>query len=160
MIGDTRPGQPLVRASEGGVDLLVHECFPPPEVMAKAMDAPVERAAMILNLSHTIPAAAGTVFSHVKPRMAGLTHTLISPPVVPAMFDSLRTTYEGPVVQIQDLTVFNITEASVVVRQAQVNPQPPIVVGQPTLSPTVDEPPEVPEWWAEALLIPAGDTGG
>ena len=27
--GDTRAGWPLVRACEGGVDLLIHECFPP-----------------------------------------------------------------------------------------------------------------------------------
>ena len=32
--GDTRAGWPLVRACEGGVDLLIHECFPPAAALA------------------------------------------------------------------------------------------------------------------------------
>jgi hypothetical protein len=34
--GDTRACWPLVRACEGGVDLLIHECFPPTAAQAAA----------------------------------------------------------------------------------------------------------------------------
>lgn len=70
--GDTRPGWPLVRACEGSVDLLIHECFPPAQVIAAIMNIPIERATMILNLAHTSPRGAGKVFELVRPRVAGL----------------------------------------------------------------------------------------
>jgi ribonuclease Z len=150
--GDTRPGWPLVKACEGSVDLLIHECLPPPEITAQVMGIPVERMTMILNLAHTTPTTAGKVFNLVKPRLAGLWHTIVAPAIVPAVFQSLRQVYDGPVVQTQDLTVFNVTKEAVVVRQAQVSPQPQPIAGTPTIKPTVGERPEDPAWWAEALI--------
>ena len=157
--GDTRPCWALVKACEGDVDLLIHECFPPPEVIAKVMGLSVERATMIINQAHTMPATAGKVFSLVKPRLAGLWHTLISPASVPEMFRSLRKVYDGPVVQTQDLTIFNVTKEAVVARQVQVNPQPQAIPGTPTIKPTVGDRPADPVRWAEALL-PVDDVLG
>jgi len=68
--GDARPSWPLVRASEGGVDLLIHECFPPAATLAAESGLSIERATIALNAAHTSPKAAGKVFSLVKPRMA------------------------------------------------------------------------------------------
>jgi ribonuclease Z len=121
--GDTRPGWPLVRACEGGVDLLIHECFPPPAAMAAAWGISVERATVIVNAAHTTPATAGKVFDLVHPRIAGLRHTIVASPIVPQVFAELRKVYDGPVVQTQDVTVFNITEQAVVTRQSRVSPQ-------------------------------------
>jgi ribonuclease Z len=150
--GDTRPGWPLVRACEqGSVDLLIHECFPPAQMIAAAMDMPIERADAVLNQAHTSPRGAGKVFGLVKPRMAGLWHTIVAPVGTPLIFEELRKVYDGPVVQTQDLTVFNVTEAAVVARQAQVNPQPRPVPGQPRSAPTPHLPVD-PDWWAEALI--------
>lgn len=149
--GDTRPGWPLVRACEGkNVDLLIHECFPPAEVIAAGMDMPIDRANVILS-AHTSPRGAGKVFDLVKPRMAGLWHTQISPGTVPLIFEDLRRTYDGPVVQTQDLTVFNITRESVVARQAKIDPQPVAIPGRPISEPQA-RPPEQPDWWADALI--------
>ena len=67
--GDTCPGWPLVNACEGGVDLLIHECFPPAEVLAQATGLSIERATITLNAAHTSPRAAGTVFGLVTPRI-------------------------------------------------------------------------------------------
>ena len=150
--GDTRPGWPLVNACEGDVDLLIHECFPPPEILAQVMSISVERAAMILNVAHTTPATAGKVFNLVKPRLAGLWHTVVAPTIVPAVFQSIRQVYDGPVVQTQDLTVFNVTKEAIVVRQAQVVPQSQPIAGTPTIKATVGGRPEDPAWWAEALI--------
>ncbi len=149
--GDTCAGWPLVRACEGGVDLLIHECFPPAAALAAATGLSIERATMALNAAHTSPAAAGKVFGLVRPRMAGLIHTFLSPQVIPLIFSELRAVYEGPVVQTQDLTVFNVTKDAVVARQAQVIDQLPPIAGEQRVAytPVLPTPPD---WWAEARI--------
>jgi len=149
--GDARPSWPLVRASAGGVDLLIHECFPPAATLAAESGLSIERATMALNAAHTSPKAAGKVFRLVKPRMAGLWHTLLSPQVIPLVFSELGAVYDGPVVQTQDLTVFNVTKEAVVARQAKVLDQLPPIPGVPRVVYTpVEQTP--PAWWAEALI--------
>jgi len=148
--GDTRPCWPLVRACEG-VDVLIHECFPPAAALAAASGLSIEWATFALNAVHTSPKAAGKVFNLVKPRLAGLWHTLLSPQVVPMVFAELGEVYNGPVVQTQDLTVINITKEAVVSRQAKVSDQlPPIPGKQRVAFQPVAVPP--PAWWAEALI--------
>jgi ribonuclease Z len=149
--GDTCAGWPLVRACEGGVDLLIHECFPPAAALAAATGLSIERATMALNAAHTSPPAAGKVFGLVRPRMAGLIHTFLSPEVVPMIFSELRAVYEGPVVQTQDLTVFNVTKDAVVVRQAQVIDQLPPIAGEQRVAytPVLPTPPD---WWADERI--------
>ena len=149
--GDTCAGWPLVHACEGGVDLLIHECVPPAAALAAATGLSIERATMALNAAHTSPRAAGKVFGLVRPRMAGLIHTFLSPQVIPLIFSELRTVYEGPVVQTQDLTVFNVTKEAVVARQAQVVDQLPPIAGEQRVAyaPVLPTPPD---WWAEARI--------
>ena len=92
------------------------------------------------------------MFGLVKPRMAGLWHTpMLAPVIVPMIFSELRTVYDGPVVQTQDLTVFNITKEAVVARQAQVIDQLPPNPGQQR-APFTPVMPAPPAWWAEALI--------
>jgi len=148
--GDARPCWPLVKACKG-VDLLIHECFPPAAVLAAASGLSIEQATIALNFVHTSPKAAGKVFSLVKPRLAALWHTLLSPQVVAILFKELGEVYAGPVVQTQDLTVINITKEAVVSRQAKVMDQLPAIAGQQRV---VFKPIAVPspEWWAEALI--------
>ncbi len=149
--GDARPSWPLVRACKGGVDLLIHECFPPAATLAAESGLSIERATMALNAAHTSPKAAGKVFGLVKPRMAGLWHTLLSPQVIALVFSELGAVYDGPVVQTQDLTVFNVTKEAVVVRQAQVSPQLPPIPGVPRVAYTPVQQ-CTPAWWAEELI--------
>jgi ribonuclease Z len=148
--GDTRPCWPLVNACKD-VDLLIHECFPPAAALAAASGFSIERATIALNAAHTSPKAAGKVFNLVKPRLAGLYHTLLSPQVVAMLFKELGEVYAGPVVQTQDLTVINVTKEVIVSRQAKVVDQLPPIAGKQraTFSP-VQIPP--PAWWAEALI--------
>jgi ribonuclease Z len=148
--GDTRACWPLVRACEG-IDLLIHECFPPAAALAAASGLSIERATIALNTAHTSPKAAGKVFGLVKPRVAGLWHTLLSPEVISMVFSELGSVYNGPVVQTQDLTVFNVTKDAVVARQAkQFDQLPPIPGKQRMAYAPVAVPP--PDWWAEALI--------
>lgn len=148
--GDTRACWPLVHACEG-VDLLIHECFPPAAALAAASGLSIERATIALNAAHTSPKAAGKVFGLVKPRVAGLTHTLLSPQVISMIFAELGSVYNGPVVQTQDLTVFNVTKEAIVARQAkQFDQLPPTPGVQRVAFKPMAVPP--PEWWAEALI--------
>jgi len=148
--GDTRACWTLVHASEG-VDLLIHECFPPAAALAAASGLSIERATIALNAAHTSPKAAGKVFGLVKPRVAGLYHTLLSPQVISMVFSELSSVYNGPVVQTQDLTVFNVTKEAVVARQVkQFDQLPPTPGVQRVAFSPVAVPP--PDWWAEALI--------
>ena len=149
--GDARPSWPLVHACDGGVDLLIHECFPPAAALAAASGLSIERATIALNAAHTSPKGAGKVFKLAKPRMAGLWHTLLSPEVIPLVFAELGTVYDGPVVQTQDLTVFNVTKDAVIARQAKVSDQLPPIPGVPRVPYTPVEP-KPPAWWAEELI--------
>jgi ribonuclease Z len=148
--GDARPCWPLVRACEG-VDLLIHECFPPAAALAAASGLSIEWATIALNAVHTSPKGAGKVFNLVKPRLAGLWHTLLSPQVVSMIFAELGAVYDGPVVQTQDLTVINITKEAVVSRQAKVLEQLPPIPGKQRVAFTPTQVPP-PAWWAEALI--------
>jgi len=148
--GDTRACLPLVRACKG-VDLLIHECFPPAAALAAASGLSIERATIALNAAHTSPTAAGKVFNLAKPRVAGLYHTLLSPQVIQMVFAELGSVYAGPVVQTQDLTVFNVTQEAVIARQVkQFDQLPPTPGKQRTAFQPVAVPP--PDWWAEALI--------
>jgi ribonuclease Z len=148
--GDTRACWPLVRACKG-VDLLIHECFPPAAALAAASGLSIERATIALNAAHTSPKAAGKVFGLAKPRVAGLYHTLLSPQVINMVFSELHSVYNGPVVQTQDLTVFNVTKEAVVARQVKQFDQLPPTPGKQRMafSPVAVLPPD---WWAEALI--------
>jgi ribonuclease Z len=77
------------------------------------------------------------------------------PPVVAPILEQVGSVFDGPVVQTQDLTVFNITKEAVVARQAEAVPQAIAVPGEPTFEPTYDVRPDAPAWWADAL-IPEG----
>ena len=59
--------------------------------------------------------------------------------------------YKGPVVQTQDLTVFNVTKEAIVARQAKVIDQLPPTPGKQraAFSPTPVPPPD---WWAAERL--------
>jgi ribonuclease Z len=149
--GDTRAAWPLVRASAGGVDLLIHECFPPAAALAAASGLSIELATIALNAVHTSPRAAGKVFGLVKPRMAGLWHTLLTPQIIHLLHSELSAVYDGPVVQTQDLTVFNITKEAVVARQAKVSDQLPPIPGEQRVAFTPVAVPS-PDWWADALI--------
>jgi ribonuclease Z len=148
--GDTRACWPLVRACEG-VDLLIQECFPPAAALAAASGLAIERATIALNAAHTSPKAAGKVLGLVKPRMAGLYHTLLSPQVIQMVLSELGSVYDGPVVQTQDLTVFNVTKEAVVARQMKQFDQLPPTPGvqRVAFTPVAVAPPD---WWAEALI--------
>jgi ribonuclease Z len=148
--GDTHPCWPLVHAAQG-TDLLIHECFPSAAVLAAVTGDSVERFQTI-TATHTVPKTAGKVFSLVQPRMGALWHTFLVPAVVVPNLEEVSAVFGGPVVQTQDLTIFNITEEAVVARQVQAAPQAVAITGEARIEPTYGTRPEPPAWWADALI--------
>jgi ribonuclease Z len=149
--GDTHPCWPLVHAAQG-TDLLIHECFPSAATLAAVTGASIERVRTITS-THTVPKTAGKVFSLVKPRMGALWHTFLVPAVVVPILEEVSAVFDGPVVQTQDLTIFNITPEAVVARQVQAAPQAVAVPGESELELTYSPRPETPAWWAAALIL-------
>jgi ribonuclease Z len=144
--GDTRPCHPVV-------DLLIHETFPSAPVFARKGGVPENLAEMIVNGVHTSPAMAGKVFERAGARMSAMWHLVVDHETVGPVFSEMRTQHDGPVVISQDLTVFNITEAAVVARQATLDPFAWPVVGQSNeTGPPMSAPRDPPAWWADALI--------
>jgi ribonuclease Z len=150
--GDTRPCHPLVDACDGA-DLLIHETFPSAPVFARKAGVPENLAEMIVNGAHTSPAMAGKVFERAGARMSAMWHLVVDHETVGPVFSEMRTEHDGPVVISQDLTVFNITEAAVVARQATLDPFAWPVVGPTEITgPPMSAPKDPPPWWAAALI--------
>ena len=140
----------LVRAAQG-TDLLIHECFPSAAILAELTGEGVERFETITS-THTVPKTAGKVFSLVQPRMGALWHTFLVPAAVVPILEEVSAVFDGPVVQTQDLTIFNITKEAVVARQVQAVPQAFATVGEAKIEPTYGTRPKPPAWWADAII--------
>lgn len=120
--GDTLPSGTLLEACQGGVDLLIHETFPPAAVFAKKAGVSKAHADIIVDKTHTSPAMVGKVFNRARARMSVMWHLAVDHDTVGSAYQEMRGQYDGPVTIAQDLTVFNITRNSVVVRQAMIDP--------------------------------------
>jgi ribonuclease Z len=148
--GDTRPCR-FVAEAAAGADLLIHECFQSPRLVAAAAGMTLEVALQVLKAAHTIPDQMGQLLAMTRPRMAAVWHLDVSPGV-DGVLEEIGAHYGGAVAVCQDLTVFNVTEDAVLVRQAQVNDAPRPVHGRSYTEPVVEPAPKPPVWWAEAAL--------
>lgn len=150
--GDTRPCRHLVEACDGA-DLLVHETFPTAAVLSQKAGMPLAVAEMIVEGAHTSPAMAGRVFERAGARMSAMWHLAVDHQTIGPVFSEMRANHDGPVVICQDLTTFDVSAESVVVRQRATDPYAWPVVG-PTIiqGPPMNPPLEPPAWWADALL--------
>jgi ribonuclease Z len=149
--GDTTPCRHVVDAAAEGCDLLIHECYLSPTIVATAMKRPVEEVTALLKQAHTLPDQAGKVFTMANPRMGALWHHPLTPAVGQVLAD-VSENFAGPLVVSQDLTVFNVTPEAVVARQAAVNDLPPTVPGVSKTDKKIDPPNPEPTWWADARL--------
>ncbi|MGD1834988.1 MAG: guanitoxin biosynthesis MBL fold metallo-hydrolase GntH, partial [Nitrososphaeraceae archaeon] len=117
--GDTEPNKFMVENGQN-VDVLIHETFLPSAVFAEKNNMPLSRAQTIVEEIHTPPKSAGMIFNLTEPKLGVMFHTQIDKDIPIPIFEELRTTYTGPALLAQDLTVINIIDDSIVVRQAQV----------------------------------------
>lgn len=150
--GDTRPCTTVIDTAKGA-DLLIHETFPSVATYAQKASVPIEFAEQIVNGVHTSPTMAGKVFKLAGARMSVMWHFVVDHDTVGPAFSEMREQYDGPVTIAQDLTTFNITDKSLVVRQATVNPMAWPVVGQSHISgPPASTPLAPPALWDDILF--------
>ncbi len=108
---------------------------------------------VLVNEIHTPAKAAGVVFELAQPKMAVMYHVWVTEETITPLFDDLRIPYLGPVTLEQDLTVFNLTPDSIVVRQALVDDAPwPIVPEESAHAEKTDEVPVIPQWLLDLSL--------
>lgn len=104
-----------------GVDVFIHEIMPSAEEFAEKNHIPIQIAQNVMN-QHTTPAELGRVFSIAKPRLGVGMHFGVNDDLIDPLFERWRTTYDGPVLLVQDLTTINVTPDYIIVRQAKTDP--------------------------------------
>jgi ribonuclease Z len=133
---DTYPNKWFNKYAKDG-DLVIHECFiAVPDLIAKMGFTP-ESALQVGTQIHTAPEAFGKVMSEVKPRMAVAYHFFKDFDTTPAIYDRIRSTYDGPLSLAEDFMVWNITKDEIKTRMA--------VVEEATWAPPTTIPNEVPK---------------
>jgi ribonuclease Z len=80
-----------------------------------------ETAINVATHVHTAPSAFGAVMDEVKPRMAVAWHFYNDFDTRFAVYEQIRTTYDGPLAMADDLLVFNVTKDEVRVRETIAN---------------------------------------
>jgi len=125
---DTFPNKWWIEHTKG-VDISVHECFAPPEVLIEKQNYDPKFALWLSTLGHTSPAQFGKVMAMTEPRMAVGYHFYNDHDTLPVVLKSVRKTYDGPLALATDYMVFNVTKDDVRVRMAAVDediwPLPP-----------------------------------
>jgi ribonuclease Z len=139
--GDTFPNKWFIQYTKGA-DLAIHECFMGPEQFVKFYNQPPQLAWRACCAFHTSGPAFGKVMSEIKPRHAVAYHFLNEEGTRYALYDEVRSTYDGPLSMATDMMVWNITKEKITERMA-VSPeeawsvpgeavQPPPEKGRPT----------------------------
>jgi ribonuclease Z len=125
---DTSPNKWWIEHTKG-VDISVHECFAPPQVLIDKQNYPPPFALQLSTLLHTAPAQFGKIMAMTKPRMAVGYHFFNDHDTLPPQLEDVRKTYDGPVVMATDYMVFNVTKEDIRVRMAAIDediwPLPP-----------------------------------
>jgi len=137
--GDTYPNKWYDEYAKDA-DLAIHECFiAVPDMIAKFKFSPQSALAVGTQI-HTSPEAFGKVMSRIKPRMAVAYHFFKDFDTTAAIYDGIRTTYDGPLSLAEDYMVWNITKDDIRVRLAIIDEDiwPPPATDKPQLpDPTI-----------------------
>jgi ribonuclease Z len=114
----TADSQPSTfEAEQGkGADVFIHEIFPSAEEFAHYNHMPIEAASGVME-EHTTPAELGRVYTIAKPRLGVGMHFTLDDDLIDPLFQRWSTTYDDPVLLMQDLTTINVTSDYIVVRQ-------------------------------------------
>jgi ribonuclease Z len=117
------------------VDLAIHECFLPPEMMMSKLGMTPSEAIFVGTQAHTSAQAFGKIMSLTKPRLAVCYHFQNDHDTSKAVYSEIRKTYNGPLDLAQDFMVWNVTKDTIHTRMAVPNhegfPTPPQRQKQP-----------------------------
>jgi ribonuclease Z len=148
---DTFPNKWFVEHGKNA-DVIIHETFGTIRQNIDLQGWDRANSALVSARVHTPPAAAGKVFSELKPRMAIAYHFFNDIDTFQEIYDEIRTTYDGPITLAKDLMCWNVTDDGIKVRE---------VVAQeavwPAKSPFGTVPPtgdreELPPWLVDGIF--------
>lgn len=114
--GDTVPNKWFLENAQNA-DLLLHEVYIPVPKLVGPYGMTPESAWNVGTRVHTQPAAAGRLFSLLKPRMAAAFHHISGIASAEEVREEIRSTYDGPLSLSRDLMVWNVTKDYVTVRE-------------------------------------------
>ena len=120
--GDTKKCDALI-AQASGVDLLIHEAFPPVEIYADKAGRPIELARVIAEQIHTAPREVGEVLAAARPRLGVIYHMYNNEDVIGPALAEVGECYDGRIEIGYDLMVIDIGD-DVRVRPAVVSDKP------------------------------------
>ena len=104
-----------------GVDISVHECFAPPQILLEKQKYPPPLALALSVFKHTSPQQFGKVMAMTEPRLAVGYHFYNDHDTLPVILEQVRRTYDGPLAMAQDYMVFNVTKDDIRIRMAAVD---------------------------------------
>lgn len=117
---DTTPNKWWIKHTQG-VDLAIHECALPVELMMSKNRYAPEEALLVGTQAHTPPQAFGKVMDLTRPRRAVAYHFQNDFDTAPIVRDGIRETYQGPLDLATDFMVWNVTKKEIRTRMAVVN---------------------------------------
>jgi ribonuclease Z len=137
--GDTQPNH-FVTKNAKDVDLLIHETAPTPERYSQATGLPLASAKTVVANSHTPAKALGKVFQLANPRLGVTSHCPVDPQEWQAIYDGVRTHWDGEYQLGEDLMVFNISKDQIMIRKGGTHERPwqPNVIPPPSATPTLN----------------------
>ena len=137
--GDTQPNH-FVTKNAKDVDLLIHETAPTPERYSQATGLPLAAAKTVVANSHTPAKALGKVFQLTNPRLGVTSHCPVDPQEWQAIYDGVRTHWDGEYQLGEDLMVFNISKDQIMIRKGGTHERPwqPNVIPPPSVTPTLN----------------------
>ncbi len=147
---DTYPNKWFLEYAKDA-DIAIHECFiAVPDLVGKLKFTP-EQALVVGTQIHTAPEAFGKVMQEVQPRMAVAYHFFKDFDTTAAVYERIRTTYDGPLSLAEDFMVWNVTKDEITERMA--------VVEEAVWAPPLSGPAELPgendrQNYADATGVP------
>jgi len=118
-----------------GMDLSIHECFIPPQLMMERYGMTASEAVFVGTQGHTAAQAFGKIMSLTKPKHAVCYHFQNDFDTRLAVYSEIRKTYDGPLDLATDFMTWNVTKEGVRTRQGVPNhdsfPAPPQREKQP-----------------------------
>jgi len=139
-----------------GADVFIHEIMPSAKEFAFYNHMPIQAAEGVM-AEHTGAAELGRVYSIAKPRLGVGSHFTLDEDLIDPLFQRWGTTYDNPVLLMQDLTTINVTADYIVVRQTKADPlawPPPPPKPPEGLDMSTGEPSKAqrPDWLTETRL--------
>lgn len=152
---DTYPNKWFIEYARDA-DIAIHECFiAVPDLVNKMRFTP-ESALLVGTQVHTAPEAFGKVMSEIQPRLAVAYHFFNDFDTSTAVYERIRSTYDGPLSLANDFMVWNVTKDDITVRMA--------VTEEATWAPPLAAPAEAPApeditAFAESVGLDPADVG-